>query len=141
MRKSSLQHEKKYLLTWEDNIRDLFSATNLPTVPKKVLNTLFFFLFLSNQVKNDYSQESPGTEQLSPISGHSGGHSSSSSGLASLSVSVNIDLVYLVINWLCSVFVLFVSFLFSMLVLSVNLDFLFFFVVFSRRSTHTPEIY
>ena len=109
-------HDKKYLLTWEKlvystrkNICSHEKITSGISSPQQIsqpyLRNLFFFSFLPNQVKNDYSQESPGTEQLSPISGHSGGHSSSSSGLASLSVSVNIDLVYLVINWFCSVFV------------------------------------
>ena len=37
---------------------------------------------------SDYSQESPGGEQLSPISGHSGGHSSSSGVLLNLDFDV-----------------------------------------------------
>ena len=39
---------------------------------------LMFHLNLTNYKHDSYSQESPFMEQLSPISGHSGGHSSSS---------------------------------------------------------------
>ena len=86
------------MLTGEDDVWNSFSTTYLPPVPgggggggggggiKGIVGILYqlhlliiwLAMKLTNYKHDSYSQESPFVEQLSPISGHSGGHSSSS---------------------------------------------------------------